>query len=150
MLGCTIGAAFGGKLMQYGRRKAHFFACTIGIFGVVVTLLRDFQMQLLGRLTYGVAAGLQSVISPRFIEEYVPLEMCGTCIAIFSFAQNLGLLVALMIAYILPDDNDIVALDQNETWRWIFGLPILTYTLILISLYTVVPLDSPKYYAVRG
>lgn len=68
-------------------------------------------MQLVGRLIYGVAAGLQSVISPRYIEEYVPLELTGTCIAVFSFAQNLGLLIALMIAYILPDDNDTVALE---------------------------------------
>lgn len=76
----------------------------------MLTLLRDFKMQLVGRLTYGVAAGLQSVISPRFIEEYVPLDMCGTCIAVFSFSQNLGLLVALLIAYILPDDFDTEAL----------------------------------------
>ena len=61
---------------------------------------------MIGRLTYGMAAGLQSVISPRFIEEYVPLDLCGTCIAIFAFAQNLGLLVALLIAVILPDDED--------------------------------------------
>lgn len=59
--------------MQYGRRKAHFMVCLFGIAGVALTLLRDFQMQLLGRLVYGIAAGLQSVVSPRFIEEYVPL-----------------------------------------------------------------------------
>ena len=69
ILGCTFGAASGGKLMQYGRRWAHFIACFAGMFGVIFTLFKDFEMQLFGRLVYGYAAGLQSVVSPRFIEE---------------------------------------------------------------------------------
>lgn len=86
IFGCTIGAASGGKIMQWGRRRAHFIACFVGIMGVSFTLLQDFHMQLIGRFFYGIAAGLQSVVSPRFIEEYVPLELCGTCIAVFAFA----------------------------------------------------------------
>ena len=72
--------------MQFGRRKAHFIACAVGMFGVCFTLLKDFKMQLVGRLIYGIAAGLSSVVSPRFIEEYVPLELCGSCITVFAFA----------------------------------------------------------------
>ena len=78
--------------------------------GVVFTLFRQYKLQLLGRLIYGFAAGLQSVVSPRFIEEFVPLESVGTCIAIFTFAQNLGLLGCIMIAAILPADEDRDAL----------------------------------------
>lgn len=58
ILGCTIGAAVGGKLMQYGRRLSHFVACAIGILGVSFTLLHSYEMQLVGRLIYGMAAGL--------------------------------------------------------------------------------------------
>ena len=86
IFGCCLGAASGGKLMQYGRRKAHFIAIFAGMFGVIFTLIQDFEMQLFGRLVYGFAAGLQSVVSPRFIEEFVPLDYCGTCITIFTFA----------------------------------------------------------------
>ena len=58
IFGCTIGAASGGKIMQWGRRQAHFIACGIGLLGVAFTLLLDFKMQMIGRLAYGVAAGL--------------------------------------------------------------------------------------------
>ena len=150
ILGCTIGAALAGKLVQYGRRQAHFIACFAGMFGVLFTLFRSFQLQLLGRLIYGLAAGLQSVVSPRFIEEFVPLDSVGTCIAIFTFAQNLGLLSCLLIAAILPADDDLAGLEANESWRVIFGLPILTYTLILIALVFLIPYDSPKYYVASG
>ena len=109
-------------------------------------MLKDYNMQLTGRLIYGFAAGLQSVISPRFIEEYVPLELCGTCITIFSFAQNLGLLVALLIAYILPDDSNVEAMKTNESWRLIFGLPLVMYALIVGFLMLWIKYDSPKYH----
>lgn len=131
--------------MQYGRRRAHFVAVFAGMFGVIFTLFKDFEMQMFGRLVYGFAAGLQSVVSPRFIEEYVPVDNCGTCIAIFTFAQNLGLLIAMFIAVILPDDLDTEALEKNESWRVIFGLPLVTYSLILLGLIYLVPYDSPKF-----
>ncbi len=44
ILGCTIGAASGGKLMQWGRRRALFITCAVGMVGVSFTLLKDFQM----------------------------------------------------------------------------------------------------------
>ena len=44
ILGCCLGAASGGKLMQYGRRRAHFIAIFAGMFGVVFTLIKDFEM----------------------------------------------------------------------------------------------------------
>ena len=90
------------------------------------------------------------MVSPRFIEEYVPLELCGTCIAVFSFAQNLGLLVAMCIACILPYDQDKEGLASNESWRMIFGLPIVTYTLIAFALVVMIPYDSPKYHMLNG
>ena len=44
ILGCTLGAASGGKIMQWGRRRAHFIACVAGILGVAFTMLKDFHM----------------------------------------------------------------------------------------------------------
>ena len=80
----------------------------------------------------------------------MPLELCGTCITIFVFAQNFGILVAMLIAYILPDDLDQEGLASNETWRLIFGLPMLTYLVILLWLVFFLPYDSPKYHILRG
>ncbi len=136
--------------MQWGRRWALFITCAFGLVGVSFTLLKHFKMQLFGRLIYGVAAGLSSVVSPRFIEEYVPLELCGSCITVFAFAQNLGILIAMSIAYILPEDSDTEALEVNETWRWIFGLPIFIYAIIFLCLVFLVPYDSPKFHMQQG
>ena len=76
--------------------------------------------------------------------------MSGTCITVFSFAQNLGLLVALLIAYILPEDQDVAALQKNQSWRLIFGLPLLIYALMFALLILVIKYDSPKYHMSQG
>ena len=36
--------------------------------------------------------------------------------------------------------------DENTTWRLVFGLPILTYSLAIISLIIFIRHDTPKYY----
>ena len=84
--------------------------------------------------------------SPRLIEEYVPLEYVGVCIAIYTFAQNLGILLSALMALILPGEHDEPALAADKKWRIMFGLPILMYTLMLLGFTTVIRYDSPKYY----
>ena len=90
------------------------------------------------------------MVSPRFIEEYVPLEKCGTCITVYAFAQNIGLLLCMLIAYILPSDEETDALARNDSWRFIFGLPIVTYSIIVALLLFRVPYDSPRFHIQRG
>ena len=59
-------------------------------------------------------------------------------------------MIALFIAVILPDDLDTEALETNESWRFIFGLPIITYALILFGLVFLLPYDSPKFHIAKG
>ena len=75
----------------------------------------------------------------------MPNDYVGTCITVFTFAQNLGLLIAMFIAIILPDDLDTEALETNESWRVIFGLPLVSYAFILLGLTFLIPYDSPKF-----
>ena len=76
----------------------------------------------------------------------MPLEYVGTCIAIFTFAQNLGILLSALMALVFPDDDDEEALAENETWRIVFGLPMAMYGLMMIGLLLFVKYDSPKFY----
>jgi MFS family permease len=39
VLGITIGAVCGGKIIAIGRRKTFLFACAVGIVGVAITLI---------------------------------------------------------------------------------------------------------------
>ena len=66
--------------------------------------------------------------------------------AIYAFAQNVGLLGCMFIAAILPKDDDKTDLASNKTWRIIFAMPMVAYAIILLALLVLIKHDSPKYY----
>ena len=132
--------------MQSGRRKAHYILAFSGIIGTSLTMVENFNIQLVGRFIYGFAAGFESVASPRFIEEYVPHEYGHICIAIYTLAQNFGILLSALMALILPPDEDKEALALNNSWRIMFGLPFVFYGGMIIGLTFLIRYDSPKYY----
>ena len=71
--GMTIGATLAGKILKIGRRRTIFLCCVIGMLGVAITLIEKFNMMVLGRVIFGFACGIQTVATPRYIEEYVPV-----------------------------------------------------------------------------
>ena len=72
VLGMTIGAISGGKLMTVGRRVALIICDIIGIIGASITMDFQYPVILCGRFILGLSAGLISSIVPRYIEDTVP------------------------------------------------------------------------------
>lgn len=75
ILGMTIGAVSGGKLMSIGRRKAQFINITIGIIGISITMIWSFPTILLGRFFFGFCTGSFSSTVSRYIEETTPSHL---------------------------------------------------------------------------
>ena len=119
--------------------------CCIAITGVLIALVQDFWLIVLGRLIQGLASGIQSVATPRYIEEYVPLQMYGTVMGAFVCFINIGSLIALCSGAILPDPNDHEALKESGRWRIIFGFTLPLYIYIGAMLLFVITDDSPKF-----
>jgi MFS family permease len=74
VLGLTLGAVSGGKIVTIGRRKSYIMACAVGLFGVVLTLFESIAAILIGRLIFGLSCGLLSINIPRYIEETIPSD----------------------------------------------------------------------------
>ena len=106
VLGLAAGAVFAGNIMKMGRRKTLLLCCLVGSVGVCVALVQNFWFIVVGRLIQGIASGFQSVATPRYIEEYIPLQMYGTVMGAFVCFINVGSLVALTSGAILPDPLD--------------------------------------------
>lgn len=145
-LGAGIGATSAGKIIQSGRRRAHFIACAIGTIGCAVQCIETLPTLFIGRVLYGFASGILSVASNRMVDEYVPLQMFSTCAPVFSLSLNIGTLLATFSATILPKDNEpLQVLAANQTWRIIYGLPILFYCCVVIGMLLVIKTDTPKF-----
>ena len=70
-----MGALAGGKLVLIGRRKAVFVSSLVGFAGISLTMYFNFYAILIGRLLFGLYAGLSSVIIPKYMNETVPVHL---------------------------------------------------------------------------
>ena len=151
MVGLSAGAMFGGKIIVIGRRKTQLLMNLLGMVGVGMTLIENFWMLILGRVVYGLAVGVESVCMPRYVEEYVPLRRYSLCIALYAFSINIGSTTAICSAFILPPDADIQALMADEVaWRYILGLPLVTFTLSTLGFLFCIKYDGPSCYLAQA
>ena len=71
-----------------------------------------------------------------------------------SFAALTSSIVYAKAPQSLPEDEKAKEqeelYDENTTWRFVFGLPILTYSLCILSLLFFIRHDTPKFYINRG
>jgi len=64
--GMAIGAFIGSKLMSWSRRYSFIIAALVAIVGSGLTLIVNIWALYLGRLIYGISAGMCSVIISRY------------------------------------------------------------------------------------
>ena len=147
IVGQWLGSGIAGKLMRESRRKALFLSIIVGVIGCMLTLInvKVFWLLNFGRFLYGISSGIGSVVTPRFIEDFTPLYLYSIIGTSFVFSQMVGIFLALSDAYILPSQDDPVALATNSSWRIIFGLPLLFYVILFMILTFFIKVEGPKF-----
>lgn len=63
--------------------------------------------------------GVMEVAQSRLIEEYVPLNLLGPCLAVISVVGQLSTLIGLISVNWMPNDTDTQALEEDESWRYV-------------------------------
>ena len=86
VLGMTLGAVTGGKLMKIGRRRAQFINIFVGLAGAGITMEFNLTTILIGRFLFGFSSGLFSSTVPRYIEETVPTSLYDTLAPMYTFS----------------------------------------------------------------
>ena len=67
------------------------------------------------RFMQGLASGILTVASPRFISEYAPVQLQSTLIPMFLLSTAIGGNICMFAAIALPPDKDTEAPLQTET-----------------------------------
>jgi len=62
----AIGAYMGGVIMRWSRRYCVIIASALGMVGAAATLIINIWSLYLGRVIYGVSAGMLSVSISRY------------------------------------------------------------------------------------
>ena len=86
-----------------------------------------------GRFMYGFAGGHLNIIMAKSIDETVPASAKG----LFGVGTNVYLRIGVMCIFflgiILPDDQDIEGMKNDERWRIIFAIPLGLAVLQLLA-----------------
>lgn len=151
-VGAMFGASTGGRLIPKGRRFTVFISAALGIVGCSLTVWKNKYLIIIGRIIYGMSSGCLAAAINRYVDEYIPLKWFSSVAPIYSVGLNIGTLTATFTAAILPntDTDSVEVLENNQTWRYIFGFPIILNFLLICGFLLLVTTDTPKYYLLVG
>jgi MFS family permease len=111
VLGISIGAIAGGKIISYGRRQAVLIFDLLGILGSALSIIKNFNLICIGRLIYGFSAGVLVTACPKIVEENVPSNYMDYG---FGISTNLGInlfvMISLLSGLVVPSDTNIETL----------------------------------------
>jgi len=148
LLGCAVGAYFGGRIAdQFGRKHVLFLTSVFFLVSAWGSGAAAFTSEfVLYRIIGGLAVGAASVITPAYIAEISPVRLRGAFTSIQQIAIILGLFCAFLSNYLLASyagDSTAILLAGYEAWRWMFWVEIVPALLFLILLFSIP--ESPRY-----
>ena len=73
-IGISIGASFGASMMLTGRRLPIIIFNVVGMVGCYLSTIDNYFVMCLGKLFFGMGAGVLIAVAPRILEETIPHE----------------------------------------------------------------------------
>ena len=98
----------------------------------------------IGRILQGLSCGYFAVVCPIFINEIVPTELSAYISVLTMFQTTLGMMMAFLLGLSVPKATDSDFKD-TQTWRVIFGIPMIFSVAQVILLFFPFNQDSPKF-----
>mgnify|MGYP002639374201 CR=1 FL=1 len=138
LLGCIVGAAFGGMLGdKYGRKKILLLTSILfGISAIGTGWSFSIPAFIFYRTLGGLAVGGASVLAPVYIAEVSPASIRGRMVSINQLTIVIGISLAYYSNYFL------LGIGENA-WRWMFAAEALPAVLFMLLLFFVP--ESPRW-----
>ena len=141
ILGAAVGALFSGSFTKYGKKRMIQVINVILLFSIGVCMINNIYVIAVGRFFWGLCAGSYSVFCPKYLSEFIPIELRGTYGGIPQFMVCFGISIPACMSIALeehpaeayknnPDDFYI-----NEYWRVIWAVPAIIailHTMLLL------------------
>lgn len=140
--GAMVGALCAGSFVKYGKLKMILVLNGILLVSIGVCMVENIYVIAVARFFWGLCAGSYSVFCPKYLSEFVPIELRGTFGGIPQFMVCLGIAIPACLSLALAVDpseahkknpNDFFV---NQYWRVIWAVPALiaaVHTLLLLA-----------------
>jgi MFS family permease len=88
-------------------------------------MFQNLTLICIGRFFFGFCTGVFSVAGPKMLDETVPIHLNSS----FGTATNTflsgGIMVAVVLGAILPEDKDFDGQVKDKYWRVLYGFPYI-------------------------
>ena len=140
-IGLGVGSISGGFLVtKFGVRKTLLAA---GIFANIFSgfkLIENLLIIVSSKFFYGTSCGILIVCTGQALSESVPTKYQHSYGSILTNAGIcLGIFLCNLVGVIVPLDLESEEMKADQTWRLIFGLPILFSILCLLYVHLKLP-----------
>ena len=147
--GAMLGALFSGAFTKYGKRKVIVILDLVLLASIGVCMVNRMVTICIGRFFWGVCAGSMSVMCPKYLNEFLPIEKKGTYGALNQFMCTVGIMFPSCFSLAIPA-NPVTALEINPNdflvtgyWRVIWGVAGCFAALQILLLVTCFNYETP-------
>jgi MFS family permease len=142
LIGCAIGACFGGFICdRIGRKRTVYIVCFIFLLGsVIMALSESISAIYLGRIVIGFGVAVSAIVDISYLTEISPPEYRGAVVGTNELMITVGVLLAFLI--------DFIFMGVHQGWRLMFAFPILL-VILWGTLMSRLP-ESPRWLLVKG
>jgi MFS family permease len=126
---------------SFGRKNSFLICNFISIVGMLLTVFYNPYLIIAGRMLIGFSAGIYEVLTPVYINEYVPYELSGLCGGIYESFNMFGILISHILGFWLPTNYH----NNTYYWQFMFLFPIITVILNTILTAFIFKYDTPKF-----
>lgn len=140
-LGALSGSLIAGQMAdRLGRRRSILLNNAFYFIGLCLLALSvNYGMMVAGRFITGIAVGITTVVVPLFLTEIASDSIRGSIGTFHQLSCVIGILVAQLVGMFLKG---------NDSWRWLFWIPVALSSLQSVLLIWVC--ESPKYLIMEG
>ena len=119
-VGVTIGALFSGAFTKYGKKRMILVLNIILLIAIGICMVNNIYVITFGRFFWGLAAGSFTVMCPKYLNEFVPIEKKGPYGALNQLMLTVGIMVPACLSLAIPADPT-AALDLKPNDFWVTG-----------------------------
>lgn len=119
LVGCIVGAAFGGRLADAISRKIALIALAtlFGVGAVLTAIAPNLGLFIVFRIIVGCAIGASSMVAPMYIAELAPQSMRGRLVAFNQLMITIGIAVSYWV--------DLAFAHAGMGWRPMFAVAVV-------------------------
>ena len=103
VMGIILGRLIGSPLVNKGRFRCIITGAVVMIVGISSMLFLNIYSFLVGRLIYGLGAGLFFASGPRYIEECSPPQLFSLFYTMYALGVALNRPIVLLAALMIPE-----------------------------------------------